>query len=235
MQVIPVEGGTIVRYSTPEGQPLGSLDDGGLVELSEVKGLCADSLKSATNPTGSVNGLTLRMSTEKGDPKFTFRISTETTGADGKAVATPLAGLSAWEGGGLITEKKEPRVVPFKSLEECSLAPGGLGDGLVMTDVSFSMRELQLHVAFQAIFAFASAENRLPGVNNVEDAAKVVRQAPFFGHPFLPPSSAVVTALAPPLCLRTFCPSCTRLVKCSSASSFPALTSTNAGCAGQGV
>jgi hypothetical protein len=110
----------------------------------------------------------------KGDPKFTFRISIETEDADGKVVSTPLAGLTAWSGGGLITEKKEHRVVPFKSLEECCLAPGGLGDGIVMTDVSFSMRELQLHVGFQALFAFASAENRLPGVNNADDAAKVV-------------------------------------------------------------
>lgn len=172
--MILVEGGTLLRYSTPEGQPLGSLDDGGLVELSETTGLCSEGLKTAANPTGSVNGLTLRTSVVKGDPKFTFRISIETEDADGKVVSTPLAGLSAWSGGGLITEKKEHRVVPFKSLEECCLAPGGLGDGIVMTDVSFSMRELQLHVGFQALFAFASAENRLPGVNNADDAAKVV-------------------------------------------------------------
>ena len=41
-----------MRYSTPEGQPLGSLEESGLVTLSEVNGMCADSLKTEANPTG---------------------------------------------------------------------------------------------------------------------------------------------------------------------------------------
>jgi len=52
--VIEVEGGgALLRYSTPEGQPLGSLDEAGLVKLSEVNGMCAESLKSEANPTGA--------------------------------------------------------------------------------------------------------------------------------------------------------------------------------------
>jgi hypothetical protein len=46
-------GGALLRYSTPEGQPLGSLDEAGLVKLSEVNGMCAESLKSEANPTGA--------------------------------------------------------------------------------------------------------------------------------------------------------------------------------------
>ena len=50
---------------------------------------------------------------------------------DQVTTVTPITGLTKWEGGGLITEKKEPKVVPFRSLDDCCVNPGGLGDGLV--------------------------------------------------------------------------------------------------------
>eukprot|EP00040_Diaphanoeca_grandis_P030633 m.181503 g.181503 ORF g.181503 m.181503 type:complete len:1254 (+) comp32069_c2_seq1:380-4141(+) len=161
---------TLIRYITPDGQQLGSLVEDGLIEFSEVTGMCCEAWKTKTNPEGSINNIgSVRMTVKKGDPKFTFRINVDVDG-----VVTPVKGLSAWEGGGVITEQKEPKLLKFDSLEHCSANPGGVGDGVVMTDVSFSMVELQLHVAYQSVFAFRQKNNRHPGVNNVEDANEVV-------------------------------------------------------------
>ena len=49
-----------------------------------------------------------------------------------------------------------------------------------MTDMTFSMVELQLHVAQQAVWSFEASAGRLPAVNDGADAAEVVRLAKAF-------------------------------------------------------
>ena len=49
----------------------------------------------------------------------------ETDAETGEITSTAIAGLSAWEGGGVITEKKEGKVMPFQSLEQQIATPGG--------------------------------------------------------------------------------------------------------------
>ena len=178
MAIWPSSGtkATLVRYSTPDGQPPGSLDTGGLMEFSEVEGMCRDDWKTDANPTGSLNGVgPVRMSGKKGDPKFTFRINLDSEGGP-----VPISGLTARTGGGVITEKKEAKPVAFKPLGECATGAGMLGDGFVMSDCSFSMSELQLHVANNAVFEFQAKHQRRPGINSAEDAAEVLTLARAF-------------------------------------------------------
>jgi len=171
------EDHVLVRYDTPDGQPPEGLPDGGLVEFDEVKGLIsAGAWAEAGNPSGGSlnNAGPVRTSHASEDPVKTFRIS----------LPTDLSGPpTAWMGGGVITEKKEATTVHFRSFAECVHKPGGVvmaGDGtqgFLMTDMTFSMVELQLHVAQQGVFAFEEASGRLPNINDAADAAQVVALA----------------------------------------------------------
>ena len=97
---------------------------------------------------------------------------------------------TAYTGGGVITEKKELTTVEFRSFANCCKTPGGVvmaGDnsaGFLMTDMTFSMIELQLHVAQNAVWAFELEHGCLPAINDAGDAAKVVDLAKEFEAKF---------------------------------------------------
>jgi len=173
---------TQFRYITPDGQPLESLEENGLVQFSEVTGCTSDAWKTEANPAGSLNELgPVRIKSSSKDPKFTFRLMHEETDAEtGEITSTAIAGLSAWEGGGVITEKKEGKVMPFQSLEQQIATPGGLDAGFVMTDMTFSQSELQLHIAYQAAFQFEEENGRYPNRGDAADLAKCVEMAKAF-------------------------------------------------------
>ena len=169
----------LVRYDTPDGQPPEALPDDGLVEFDEVSGLIsaipwAESMAEG----GSLNTAgPVRTSHPDKDPIKTLRV----------ALPADLSGPpTMYMGGGVITEKKEAKTVAFRSYAECAKSPGGVvmaGDGaqgFLMTDMTFSMVELQLHVAMQGVYAFEEVEGRLPAVNDANDAAKVVALAKAF-------------------------------------------------------
>mmetsp|Transcript_21138 Transcript_21138/g.54122 ORF Transcript_21138/g.54122 Transcript_21138/m.54122 type:complete len:1186 (+) Transcript_21138:63-3620(+) len=169
----------LVRYDTPDGQPPEALPDGGLVEFDEVEGLVsAASWPESLKEGGSLNDAgPVRTSHDDKDPVKTFRV----------AMPPDLSGPpTTYLGGGVITEKKEPKTVAFRSFAECATSPGGVvmaGDGaqgFLMTDMTFSMVELQLHVAQQGVYAFEEAHGRLPQVNDAADAAEVVTLARAF-------------------------------------------------------
>ena len=48
-------------------------------------------------------------------------------------------GLTPWTGGGVITEKKETKVLEFRSLGEVLAAPGGINDGYGALRHSFGL------------------------------------------------------------------------------------------------
>lgn len=163
-----------VRYITPDGQSTEALNSSGLIEISEAEGLCCDAFKSDTNTEGSINKVgPIRCSVEKDDPRFSFRINLP-SGKDGSC--TPVHGLTPWQGGGVITEKKEPKTVQFRSLEECFKAPGSLNEGIVMSDLTFSMSELQIHVGYQAIFAFEEKHGRRPTRGDVDEVIALAKE-----------------------------------------------------------
>ena len=173
----------LVRYDTPDGQPPEALPDGGLVEFDEVGGLTLSDgrwpveSEHASPSGGSLNGAgPIRTSHDDKDPVKTFRVALP-------AGAPPP---SAYTGGGVLTQKKEASVVKFRSLEECLASPGGVvmaGDGaqgFLMTDMTFSMVELQLHVAQQGVWAFEAQTGVLPRINDAADASKCVELAKKF-------------------------------------------------------
>ena len=174
----------LVRYETPDGQPPEALPDGGLVEFDEVEGLSlsagawpVEGDSAGASSTGSLNAAgSVRTSHDDKDPVKTLRVALP-------AGAPPP---SAYLGGGVVTQKKEPSIVAFRSLEACLASPGGVvmagdgGQGFLMTDMTFSMVELQLHVAQQGVWAFEAETGALPRVNDAADAARVVELAKKF-------------------------------------------------------
>ena len=173
----------LVRYDTPDGQPPEALPDGGLVEFDEVGGLTLSDgrwpveSEHASPSGGSLNGAgPIRTSHDDKDPVKTFRV----------ALPAGAPAPSAYTGGGVLTQKKEASVVKFRSLEECLASPGGVvmaGDGaqgFLMTDMTFSMVELQLHVAQQGVWAFEAQTGVLPRINDAADASKCVELAKKF-------------------------------------------------------
>jgi len=169
------EDHVLVRYDTPDGQPPEALPDGGLVEFDEVEGLISATPWGSGSEGGSLNKCgPVRTSHPNEDPVKTVRLS----------LPDDLSGPpTAYTGGGVMTEKKEPMTVSFRSFASCCKNPGGVvmaGDnasGFLMTDMTFSMVELQLHVAQNAVWAFQLEHGHLPGVNNGADAALVVELA----------------------------------------------------------
>ena len=108
----------LVRYDTPDGQPPEALPDGGLVEFDEVGGLLLSegSWPGSLAEGGSLNKAgPVRTSHEDKDPVKTVRIVLP---------AGPSGVPSAYTGGGVLTEKKEPKTVSFRSFAECCSNPG---------------------------------------------------------------------------------------------------------------
>ena len=173
----------LIRYDTPDGQPPEALPDNGLVEFDEIEGLelpggaswAAEGAAGAA-PSPKLNGAgPIRTSHPDKDPVKTLRIALPAGSAP-----------SAYTGGGVITQKKEPVTVAFRCLADCLTVPGGVvmaGDGaqgFLMTDMTFSMVEMQLHVAQQAVWAFEADRGFIPRVNDATDAARVVELAKAF-------------------------------------------------------
>jgi ubiquitin-activating enzyme E1 len=156
-----VQGGdneVLLRYDTPEGQKLDTIDSGHF-ELSGVQGL------------SELNGTILEMSHPHGDPVKTCRAKLA-----GRAAAVDV---SAYAGGGVLTEKKMPAPFGMSPLADKIKSPGNpfMGD-LVLTDLLNFGSELQQHAALVGLWAFAAAnDGRLPRLHDTEDAAAVVEAA----------------------------------------------------------
>ena len=180
---IKPEGHLLVRYDTPAGQPPETLPENGLVEVDEVDGLelptggawAVEGGGAGRTASTTLNGAgPVRTVFNDKDPVRTFRVPLP----PGGALPTP------WKTGGVLTQKKEPKTVAFRSLAEAIAAPGGvtMGDepGVIMTDLRFTMVELQLHVAQAAVWAFEAEHGALPQINDPADAAAVVELAKAF-------------------------------------------------------
>lgn len=103
-----------------------------------MAGLRSPSAWGAAAEDGSINKAgPLRSSHPANDPVKTLRI----------ALAHGATPLSPYMGGGIITEKKEPFTVSFRSFAACCDKPGGVvmagdgGQGFLMTDMTFSMAQ----------------------------------------------------------------------------------------------
>ncbi|KAH8097928.1 ubiquitin activating enzyme [Aureococcus anophagefferens] len=158
----------LVRFIVPDGVPATSPPEHSLYEFSEVVGCSAlDEASAATLGGNSLNGCPpFPWTSQAGDPANSFRIG-------------DTRSLAPYESGGLITERKNPKLLRFKSLGSRLLAPGSsfAPDGLVMTDYTFSNHELQLHAALVGLMEFEATEKRFPKPNDEADADAVLANA----------------------------------------------------------
>ena len=173
VESISTETRGLVRYIVPDGVPATSPPEQSLYEFSEVVGCDAgDDVTAAALGGPSLNRCPpFPMGHEPGDPANSFRIG-------------DTRGLSPYVSGGLITERKKPKTLAFKSLGARLLAPG-LGyepGGLVMTDYTFSNHELQLHCALVGLMEFEASNERLPRPNDEADADAVLANAKAFAE-----------------------------------------------------
>jgi len=175
---------TLVRFITPDGQPPGSMPENCVVEFSEVEGMygMSDATRAAFGASLNDSGTWPILPAKSSDPKNSLRIG-------------DTRGFSPYTGGGVITEVKEPRPVPFRSLAQSTLFPSTTecgvvsapGDqGLIMINMMSQFCaggiEQQLHIGLQGILAFHSKHGHLPEANNAaqEDVRKLSR-------PLVPP------------------------------------------------
>ena len=158
----------LVRFIVPDGVPATSPPEHSLYEFSEVVGCSAlDEAGAATLGGTSLNGCPpFPWTSRAGDPANSFRIG-------------DTRSLAPYESGGLVTERKNPKLLRFKSLGSRLLAPGSsfAPDGLVMTDYTFSNHELQLHAALVGLMEFEATEKRFPKPNDEADADAVLANA----------------------------------------------------------
>eukprot|EP01025_Chloroclados_australasicus_P042611 TRINITY_DN4529_c0_g2_i1.p1 TRINITY_DN4529_c0_g2~~TRINITY_DN4529_c0_g2_i1.p1 ORF type:complete len:1048 (-),score=190.46 TRINITY_DN4529_c0_g2_i1:257-3400(-) len=70
--------------------------------------------------------------------------------------------------GGLVVQHKPPKVINFRSLEDCLIKPGEL----LLTDFSKITRSTLLHVAFQALDKYVSETGALPSPGSLDSATK---------------------------------------------------------------
>lgn len=166
---------TLVRYITPDGQTPGSIADGTLIQFSDVSGL-----ESPSNADVSLNTSgPWRTWSKPSDPHGSLRIG------DTRAFSTP------YRGNGVLTEVREPQVVPFRSLAECLLRPSTApysiysenlvsAHGFPMVDMLEFGIEAQLHVAHAALLEFYEKHGRLPRVYDADDTREAVALAQEF-------------------------------------------------------
>ena len=83
------------------------------------------------------------------------------------------SGFTAYEGGGVLTQKKVPVIKHFKSLAETILAPN-----MVDSDFSKMGRPEQLHIGFQALYDFFDKHERWPC--GADDLKQVIEFAKAF-------------------------------------------------------
>ncbi|EXJ78601.1 ubiquitin-activating enzyme E1 1 [Capronia coronata CBS 617.96] len=119
------------------------LEDGDYVEFAEVRGM------------EGLNGAPPRKITVKGP--YSFSIG-------------DVSGLGKYEGGGLFSQVKMPKVLQFQPLSEQLKKPEFL-----ISDFAKFDRPAQLHFGVQALHAFAEAhKGALPRPHNDEDATEVL-------------------------------------------------------------
>lgn len=75
-----------------------------------------------------------------------------------------------YEGGGIVTQVKPPKVLEFKSFQESLKSPGEF----LLSDYSKFDRTPLLHIGFQALDKFRSLHSRFPSPGSVEDGEKIV-------------------------------------------------------------
>jgi len=161
---ITCEAEGLVRFIVPDGEKAENLPEGCCVEFADVEGMYSTSDAAFE----SVGGACLneakqpwRTYRKPGDPVNTVRIG-------------DTSGLSAYVGGGTLTEVKMPSEVRFRPLASCVTHPGELP----LTDMLYFGSEYQQHVALQATLDFQLANGgRLPQANSSADADAVVAQA----------------------------------------------------------
>lgn len=147
-----------------DGQPAVSLQEGCVIEFSDVEGMYA-----TTDEVYNTHGISINTSkawhthSKPGDPVNTLRIG-------------DTRGFSPYVGGGSFTQKKVPTPYPFKSLASLIAHPGELP----MTDMINFGSEYQQHVALQAVLDFQMSEGRMPVPNNADDVAAVLKNAQKF-------------------------------------------------------
>nr|GMC79137.1 ubiquitin-activating enzyme E1 1-like [Ipomoea batatas] len=78
---------------------------------------------------------------------------------------------TAYEGGGIVTQVKEPKVLKFKPLREALKDPGDF----LLSDFSKFERPPVLHLAFQALDKFILELGRFPISGSEEDAQKLIQ------------------------------------------------------------
>ena len=182
----------LMRYITPEGQPQENFPDDGLVEFNSVPGMQFEGIQVEGEPL-SLNNIhkvcTLRTYHHYKDPVSTVRLCMPDKDADGNNVY--ITGLTPFDStatnSGYMEEKKEPKEVEFRSMEECIKAPGEVimpGDlgqsGLLMFDMTFSMVEKQIHCAVAGVKEFQTQTGSLPTANDEAQTAKCVELAKAF-------------------------------------------------------
>ncbi|KAL3624006.1 E1 ubiquitin-activating protein [Castilleja foliolosa] len=75
-----------------------------------------------------------------------------------------------YEGGGIVTQVKQPKVLNFKPLKEAMKDPGDF----LLSDFSKFDRPPLLHLAFQSLDKFVSELGRFPIAGSQEDAQKLI-------------------------------------------------------------
>ena len=162
VESISREARGLVRYAVPDGVPATSPPIDSLYAFSDVTGCNGDAMGgSSLNDCAPFPFTSL-----KGDPANSFRIG-------------DTLSLSPYESGGLITERKRPKTLKFRSLGERLVAPGSPfgDDGLPMTDYTFSGLEAQVHAGLVGVMEFEATQKRLPNANDEQDAEAVLNAA----------------------------------------------------------
>ncbi|KEI40633.1 uncharacterized protein L969DRAFT_85846 [Mixia osmundae IAM 14324] len=121
------------------------LEDGDFVTFSEITGMT------------ELNGCKPRKVTVKGP--YTFTIG-------------DTSGLGDYKSGGIFTQVKMPKIIPFQPLKDSLKAPE-----IVFSDFAKFDRPHTLIAGFQALSAFAKAKGSYPRPRNAEDAAHVLELA----------------------------------------------------------
>jgi ubiquitin-activating enzyme E1 len=149
------DGNYLILYDHPEGAIPEYVSDGNY-EITEVNGM------------DGLNGQVIQASHPYSDPVKTVRFNSSTS-------------FQQYISGGILTEKKLPTHYPMLSLSDKVKNPGQLFAepiSLVSTDLLNFGSELQQHVAFISILKFYELNNnKLPRVNNIDDANSVVNIA----------------------------------------------------------
>ncbi|CAN4106155.1 unnamed protein product [Withania somnifera] len=118
--------------------------DGDLVIFSEVRGM-----------TELNDGKPRKIKSAR---PYSFTIEDDTTD------------YAAYEGGGIVSQVKEPKVLKFKPLREAIKDPGDF----LLSDFSKFDRPPILHLAFQALDRFVTASGRFPVAGFEEDAQRLI-------------------------------------------------------------